>query len=103
VPAVSVLLREHGGYGYELMKYLVDLGFESMNPGTLYRVLRKMETDGLCESKWDTASEGPARRMYSLTIEGEAYLDLWVQSLEQYQKSMEAFFQAYRSGRIGSS
>lgn len=99
MPATLVLLRYHGGYGYELMKRLLDFGFESVNPGTLYRVLRKMETDGLCESKWDTASSGPARRMYSITIEGEAYLDLWVKSLEQYRMSMQAFFQVYRSGR----
>jgi poly-beta-hydroxybutyrate-responsive repressor len=98
-----VILRECSSYGYQLMERLVDLGFETMNPGTLYRTLRKMERDGLCYSKWETASEGPPRRMYSITDYGEAYLDLWVRSLEQYQQSMEAFFQAYRRSRSGRS
>jgi PadR family transcriptional regulator, regulatory protein PadR len=97
VPVVLVILRECTTYGYELMQRTVELGFEAMNPGTLYRTLRKMEQDGLCKSAWETASEGPARRMYSITAAGEAYLDLWVKSLEQYQRTMEAFFQAYRS------
>ena len=96
VPVTLVLLRECASYGYQLMESIMELGFEAINPGTLYRTLRKMEKDGLCDSKWDTASAGPARRMYSITDTGEAYLDMWVKSLEHYQRSMEAFFQAYR-------
>ena len=99
VPVVLVILREYTTYGYELMERTLQLGFEAMNPGTLYRTLRKMEQDGLCDSEWETASAGPARRMYSITNAGEAYLDLWVKSLEQYQSTMDAFFQAYRRRR----
>ena len=97
VPATLIILRECTSYGYELLERLVELGFETMNPGTLYRTLRKMEQDGLCSSEWQTASEGPARRMYSITDAGVAYLDLWVNALEQYQHTIDAFFQAYRS------
>jgi len=96
VPATLIILRECTSYGYELLERLVELGFETMNPGTLYRTLRKMEQDGLCSSEWQTASEGPARRMYSITDAGVAYLDLWVNALEQYQHTIDAFFQAYR-------
>ena len=99
VPVVLVILREYTTYGYELMERTLQLGFEAMNPGTLYRTLRKMEQDGLCDSEWETASAGRARRMYSITNAGEAYLDLWVKSLEQYQSTMDAFFQAYRRRR----
>jgi len=41
--------------------------------------------------------------MYSITDAGEAYLGLWVKSLEHYQQIMEAFFQAYNSRRSGRS
>jgi PadR family transcriptional regulator len=68
-----------------------------MNPGTLYRTLRHMERDGLCESEWDTTNGGgPARRVYSITDAGEAYLDFWAKALEQYQRNMDAFFRLYR-------
>jgi PadR family transcriptional regulator PadR len=96
VPVTLVILRDSTSYGYQLMERLVELGFEAMNPGTIYRTLRKMEKDGLCESSWHTASGGPARRMYSITDYGEAYLEMWVRSLERYQHSIEAFFEAYR-------
>ena len=87
VPVTLVMLRQCNIYGYELMERAVELGFETMNPGTVYRTLRKMEKDGLWESEWETPSSsgGPARRMYSITDTGGAHLDLWVRSMEQYQ------------------
>ena len=101
MPVALVILSEYTTYGYDLMERTLQLGFEAMNPGTLYRTLRKMEKDGLCDSEWETVSSGPARRMYSITDYGEAYLDLWVRSLEQYQSTMDAFFQSYRKSGGG--
>jgi PadR family transcriptional regulator PadR len=100
VPVTLVMLKQRHIYGYELMERAVELGFETANPGTVYRTLRKMEKDGLCESEWETTSSGgPPRRMYSMTDAGGAYLDLWVRSMEQYQQTMDAFLQVYKSGR----
>jgi PadR family transcriptional regulator PadR len=53
-----------------------------MNPGTYYKTLRNMEKDSLCQSEWETSKGGPARRVYSITDAGEAYLDFWVEALE---------------------
>jgi len=96
VPVVLLTLREWSSYGYELMERTAAFGFKAMNPGTLYRTLRQMEKDGLCESKWETSSGGPARRMYSITDTGEAYLNFWAEALEQYQQVTEDFFRIYR-------
>ena len=92
-------LREWNSYGYELMARLTELGFEAMNPGTLYRTLRRLERNGLCESKWETSQGGPARRRYFITEAGQAYLGLWVEALEQYQRTMNAFFRLYTGRR----
>jgi PadR family transcriptional regulator, regulatory protein PadR len=103
VPVILLSLRESTSYGYELMERTAAFGFGVMNPGTLYRTLRHMEKDGLCESEWDTTSGGgAARRMYSVTDAGEAYLDFWAKALEQYQRNLEAFFSLYMSGPCGS-
>ena len=84
VPVTLAMLRQWNSYGYELMERSVELGFETLNPGTVYRTFRMMEKDGLCESEWATRSSGgPPRRMYSITDAGGAYLDLWVRSMEQ--------------------
>jgi PadR family transcriptional regulator len=92
-----VTLREQSSYGYELMERLKEFGFEEINPGTLYRTLRQMENEGLCKSEWDTSEgrTGPARRMYSVTEAGEAYLDIWAENCKRYQQLMDAFFLTY--------
>ncbi len=96
VPVILLTLRGCTSYGYKLMEQAAVFGFEAMNPGTFYRTLRHMEKDGLCESEWDTTSGGgPARRVYSITDAGEAYLGFWATSLEQYQRNMDSFFRLY--------
>ena len=96
--AILLTLRESNLYGYKLMEQLTRFGFEAMNPGTMYRALRQMEQKGVLESQWQTTGNGPARRVYSLTQAGEAYLDLWARGLEQYQQAMNVFFNLYTGG-----
>jgi PadR family transcriptional regulator len=95
VPAVLLLLRDLSSYGYDLMKALSSFGFAMMNPGPLYRMLRQMEKDGLVRSSWDTSGQGPARRIYSITEAGEAYLKMWGRSLGYYRKMMDRFIRLY--------
>jgi len=94
-PVILVLLREWNSYGYEMMERMAEFGFEAMNPGTMYRTLRNMEKNGAVKSAWDTSKGGPPRRVYSITDVGEAYLDFWVKSLEQYQRNVDTFFRLY--------
>ena len=95
VPVLLLMLREWSSYGYELMEKMATFGLHAMNPGTFYRTLRQMEKDGMVSSCWDTSEGGPARRMYSITEAGEAYLKYWADSLNQYQKMMDTFFRLY--------
>jgi poly-beta-hydroxybutyrate-responsive repressor len=100
VPVTLLTLMESTTYGYKLMEQTAAFGLGAMNPGTFYRILRHMEKDGLCESEWDTTSGGgPARRVYTITEAGEAYLGFWVEALEQYRRNMDAFFSLYTGGR----
>ncbi len=95
VPVLLLMLREWSSYGYELMDKMATFGLGTMNAGTFYRTLRQMEKDGMVSSSWDTSEGGPARRVYSITEAGEAYLNFWAQSLDHYQKMMESFFRLY--------
>ncbi len=95
IPVVLLLLREWSSYGYELMERMASFGFAMMNPGTFYRALRQMEKDGMVNSAWDTSGGGPARRIYSITEAGEAYLKWWADSFGQYQKMMDALFRLH--------
>jgi PadR family transcriptional regulator PadR len=95
VPVILLMLRQWNSYGYELLEKLSAFGLSALNPGTFYRTLRQMERDGIVHSSWDTSEAGPARRIYSITEAGEAYLNVWAESLDQYQKMMNTFFNLY--------
>jgi len=95
VPILLLMLREWSSYGYELMEKMATFGVHALNAGTFYRTLRQMEKDGMVSSRWNTSEGGPARRMYSITEAGEAYLKYWTESLNQYQKMMDTFFRLY--------
>jgi PadR family transcriptional regulator, regulatory protein PadR len=95
VPVLLLMVRQWSSYGYALMEKLSTFGLAAMNPGTFYRTLRQMEKDGMVSSSWDTSEGGPARRVYSITDAGEAYLHFRAQSLDQYQRMMDTFFGIY--------
>jgi poly-beta-hydroxybutyrate-responsive repressor len=95
-PVALLTLREKSSHGYELMDRIARFGFEQINPGTLYRTLRQMEKDGLCEGTWETSNgDGAACRVYSVTDAGEAYLGFWAEGANKYQQVLDTFFLAY--------
>ena len=96
-PVALVLLRKESSYGYELMERIEQFGFEQINPGTLYRTLRQMEKEGLCESTWATSNGVRPCRMYSVTDAGERYLEYWAEGCKKYQQVLDSFSLTYNA------
>ena len=94
-PVALVVLREDSSYGYKLMERLEEFGFEEIRAQTLYRTLRQMEKEGLCNSELEVSESGSAYRIYAATDAGEAYLAAWAEACKQYQNVMDCFYQAY--------
>lgn len=70
--AVLAQLRaEH--YGYTLRKSLADLGLE-IDEGTLYPLLRRLESQGLLTSEW-RQEDKRQKRFYRLSPEGKKVLE----------------------------
>lgn len=88
--SLLAFLRRWNAYGYQLVQELAKSGLPSFDPTTVYRTLRQLERAGLVSSFWDTSESGPARRMYSLTKAGEAFLDLWLELFGRYQKILHS-------------
>ncbi len=99
IPYLLLLLRQWNAHGYQLLQQLVAFGFAAVDPATVYRTLRHLEKDGLVSSRWDTGHEGPARRVYTITDAGIAFLQTWAASLEQYRQALDAFFDLYLGRR----
>ena len=60
-------------YGYSLVKQRNDHDIP-MDANTLYPLLRRLEGQGLLESRWDTAESKP-RKYYKITENGLAVLE----------------------------
>ena len=69
VLAVLAALR-HEQYGYTLRKALALQGIE-IDEGTLYPLLRRLESQGLLASEW-REEEKRNKRFYRLSAEGKA-------------------------------
>jgi PadR family transcriptional regulator, regulatory protein PadR len=95
IPIMLLHLRDLNSHGYELMQKITQFGFDSVDQGNLYRILRQLEKDDMVTSEWDTTSGGPAKRIYTITAAGEQYLEVWASSLGHYQKMLDQFFSLY--------
>lgn len=95
IPVLLLSLRNWNLHGYKLIQELTQFGFSSIDQGNVYRTLRQLEKDDLVKSEWDTTTGGPAKRIYSITDAGEAYLKTCSNSLEQYQSIINRFFTMY--------
>ena len=69
-------ISEGPSYGNQLMERISDVtaGVLSVNPNTMYPLLRQLEARGLIEGQWEHP-ERRSRRYYSLTAEGREEYD----------------------------
>jgi PadR family transcriptional regulator PadR len=96
VPAVALFLHRHPSHGYTLLERLYEFGLGGLDNGTVYRALRDMENNGWLISTWDAEkTQGPPRRVYSLTGKGDQMLRAWVQDLYQARDQINLFLAAY--------
>ena len=72
-------------YGYQIAK-LIDANageIPIMKQGTLYPVLRSLESSGLLESEVEPSVSGPPRRYYRITEAGRKTLKKWCEIWKQ--------------------
>lgn len=75
-------------YGYSLVSLLNEKGI-FVEPGTLYPLLRRLEKQGLLESKWDTNESRP-RKYYLLSKTGTEVYNMLVTEWDSMVQSLNA-------------
>ncbi len=85
-------------HGYELLN-MIDEYFPEFcfcrgpsGMGTGYRILRILEMEGLIKSRWETG-EGPAKRIYSITPEGELFLRELLNYIKDMRERIDKFIE----------
>ncbi len=86
---VMHLIDQGPSYGNQLMERIAGMteGVLSVNPNTMYPLLRRLEEDGLIEGQWEHP-ERRTRRFYSLTAEGRAEYRRLVEDVRPFLDSV---------------
>jgi PadR family transcriptional regulator, regulatory protein PadR len=78
-------------YGYTLRKALADNGLE-IDEGTLYPLLRRLESQGLLVSQW-REEDKRNKRFYKLSTTGEEILDQLLGEWQRINSSLNKILQ----------
>ncbi len=58
-------------YGYEISQKLNAYGFYDISEGTIYPMLLRLEKNGFIKAEYKVSNQGPNRKYFSLTQNGE--------------------------------
>jgi PadR family transcriptional regulator PadR len=95
-PVLLLLLHQGEAHGYTFLERLDEFGLEGLNPSVVYRALRDMEERGWVGSTWDEEeTQGPPRRVYRITAEGDEALRLWAQELREGRARIDHLLSLY--------
>jgi len=85
-PILLVLIKQRPRHGYSLLSDLEAYNLTTVHPGVVYRTLRDLEDLGWITSQWDAdETQGPPRRKYNLTPQGETALGNWQTEMQEIQ------------------
>ena len=84
------LIAQGPSYGNQLMERIAGMtaGVLSVNPNTMYPLLRQLESRGLIQGEWEHP-ERRTRRYYSLTEAGEAEYARLVEEVRPFLDSVK--------------
>lgn len=85
---VLALLARADSYAYEIASRLSDA--IDMGEGTIYPLMRRMQTDGLVETYLVESSSGPSRKYYRLTEAGRTALDTQAADWKSFTRAVDA-------------
>jgi PadR family transcriptional regulator PadR len=82
-------IQQGPSYGNQLMERIAEMteGVLSVNPNTMYPLLRQLESRGLIEGKWEHP-ERRSRRYYSITEAGEEEYGRLVEEVRPFLDSV---------------
>lgn len=72
---VLAILAVQPAYGYEITARLRERGFADIAEGTIYALLIRIEQRGLVDVERVPSEKGPPRKVYSLNVQGQEYLE----------------------------
>lgn len=88
--AVLCVVSEADCYGYELVRRLRELGLTDVAEASVYGTLRRLYSSGLLSSYVVASEDGPDRKYYKLTKNGDKFLLKGLAEWDQFVGAMKA-------------
>lgn len=87
---VLQIIHEQEIYGYELVQALRAKGFTNMVGGTVYPLLQKLEKRGYIVGVMRPSPDGPDRKYFQITDDGQSYLSQFWQQWQELVVKVQA-------------
>jgi PadR family transcriptional regulator, regulatory protein PadR len=86
---VLALLRSEPRYGYDLARSLAAADGLVTSEGTVYLLLARLRKSHLVATSWSESPQGPPRKYYELTDEGQRALDAFIGQWHGFRDSVD--------------
>ena len=83
-------IAEQESYGYAIVRDLNSWGLEIKSERSIYPPLKRLQANGYVESNLQPSPDGPARKYYRITTEGQAKLTQWVDEWVEVRIGVDA-------------
>jgi len=95
-PTLLFLMHQGPAHGYDLIDRLKSFGIHDIDPSLIYRALRDMEAEEWVQSSWSKEkTQGPPRRIYTLTTDGNGILTSYLEDLRNTRDRINQLVQSY--------
>ena len=84
---VLKLIQQDDLYGYETVQKVSF--YIEVTESTIYPLLRRLTKEGYLSTYNRESNEGPPRKYYSMTVEGEVYLATLIREWDQMVDSVQ--------------
>jgi PadR family transcriptional regulator PadR len=91
---VLALLREDERYGFDLVRALAETDGLVTSEGTIYPLLARLRNDGLVETTWHESAQGPPRRYYQITSDGQSALEIFTEQWKRFRDTVDRILEA---------
>src|ERR1700722_16040326 len=86
---VLALLRKEERYGFDLVRSLSETEGLVTSEGTIYPLLARLRSEGLVDTTWHESAQGPPRRYYQLTLDGQRALEMFIEQWGRFRDSVD--------------
>lgn len=83
---VLSFIKQEEQYGYQLAQNIGK--YINIADGTLYPLLRRLVKEGRVDTYFKESTGGPARKYYTLTVDGKAHLESIHEEWKIYTKAV---------------